>query len=70
MINRKAVKISRAVLKKEILRIWKENRHHEMTRVSQAMFEKLELEAIWAVEKAIGNIIRTHPSVGKTIKPD
>jgi len=41
-----------------------------MTQVSKEMFEHLERVALAAVDKAIDNVIQTHPSVGKTIKPD
>lgn len=59
LLNRRAAKLA-------ILNKWKQKRSYEMTRVSKSTLDWLESRIMNEIDK----LVQTHPSVGKTIRPD
>jgi len=58
--------VNRTEVKKQFLSRWENKRSHKMTRVSKEAIDWVESQVILAIDR----LIETHPSLGKTIKPD
>ena len=55
--------INRSACKKFVLSVAEDTRTKKFTRVSADVFDHLE----YVIQKAIRDLVRTHPTVGKTI---
>jgi|688.fasta_scaffold299580_6 hypothetical protein len=55
--------INRSACKKFVLSVAEDTRTKKFTRVSADVFDHLE----YVMQKAIRDLVRTHPTIGKTI---
>lgn len=58
--------LNKSVVKRTVLERWKKRRGIEMTRVSAEVYPWLEARLLNIIDR----MIDSHPSIGKTIKPE